>query len=101
MWETAIAQSWAGCAARGYVKTPMKPFGWVQGYLAIQHAAGISGHAGEVMDQGNSEADSLARALALLEESLEILDSQNLTEAGLRVSLAIDLLNRMHGGGDT
>lgn len=53
------------------------------------------------MDQGNSEADSLARALALLEESLEILDSQNLTEAGLRVSLAIDLLTRMHGGGDT
>lgn len=53
------------------------------------------------MDQGDSEADSLARALALLKESLEILDSQNLTEAGLRVSLAIDLLHKLHGGEDT
>lgn len=53
------------------------------------------------MDHDNSEADSLTRALALLTESLEILDSQNMVEAGLRVSLAIDMLNRMHGGKDT
>lgn len=52
------------------------------------------------MDESDSRAAGLARALALLGESLQILDSHQMVEAALRVSLAIDVLNRTQSGGE-
>lgn len=52
------------------------------------------------MDKSQARNESLARALELLEESLQILDAHQMVEAALRVSLAIDVLDKMQGFGE-
>lgn len=52
------------------------------------------------MDKTEGRNEGLTRALELLDESLQILDEHQMVEAALRVSLAIDLLNKMQGCGE-